>query len=100
MDIDAILNFAPYVLILGVFYFLIIRPQSKKRKEEKEFTDSLKVGYKVITTSGIHGKVNQLNADKGTVLIETGAGKMTFERTAISAELSKKLNETVVSKEK
>ena len=100
MDIDAILNFAPYVLILGVFYFLIIRPQSKKRKEEKEFTDSLKVGYKVITTSGIHGKVNQLNADKGTVLIETGAGKMTFERTAIYAELSKKMNEKVDSKEK
>jgi preprotein translocase subunit YajC len=99
MDIDVIINFAPYVLIVGVFYFLIIRPQSKKRKEEKEFTDSLKVGHKVITTSGIHGKVNQLNADKGTVLIETGAGKITFERTAISAELSKKLNDTVVAKE-
>ena len=77
-----------------------MRPQAKKRKEEKEFADSLKVGSKVITTSGIHGKVNQINADKGTVMIETGAGKMTFERSAISAELSKKLNESVISKEK
>lgn len=99
MDTNTILNFAPYLLIIVVFYFLIMRPQSKKRKEEKEFADSLKVGYKVITTSGIHGKVNQINADKGTVLIETGAGKMTFERSAISAELSKKLNETVITKE-
>jgi preprotein translocase subunit YajC len=99
MNTDTIINFAPYILIIVVFYFLIMRPQSKKRKEEKEFGDSLKVGYKVITTSGIHGKVNQLNADKGTVLIETGAGKITFERTAISAELSKKLNETAVTKE-
>lgn len=99
MDTNTIINFAPYLLIIVVFYFLIMRPQSKKRKEEKEFADSLKVGSKVITTSGIHGKVNQINADKGTVMIETGAGKMLFERNAISAELSKKLNETVVSKE-
>ncbi|OUS11628.1 preprotein translocase subunit YajC [Nonlabens dokdonensis] len=100
MDTNTIINFAPYLLIIAVFYFLIMRPQAKKRKEEKEFADSLKVGSKVITTSGIHGKVNQINADKGTVMIETGAGKMTFERSAISAELSKKLNESVISKEK
>ena len=100
MDTNTIINFAPYLLIIAVFYFLIMRPQAKKRKEEKEFADSLKVGSKVITTSGIHGKVNQINADKGTVMIETGAGKMTFERSAISAELSKKLNESVISKVK
>ncbi|AGC75531.1 preprotein translocase subunit YajC [Nonlabens dokdonensis] len=99
MDTNTIINFAPYLLIIAVFYFLIMRPQAKKRKEEKEFADSLKVGSKVITTSGIHGKVNQINADKGTVMIETGAGKMTFERSAISAELSKKLNEKVITKE-
>ncbi|WP_438968787.1 preprotein translocase subunit YajC [Nonlabens sp.] len=99
MDTNTIINFAPYVLIIAVFYFLIMRPQSKKRKEEKEFADSLKVGSKVITTSGIHGKVNQINADKGTVMIETGAGKIVFERNAISAELSKKLNETAINKE-
>ena len=100
MDLNAIAQFAPYLLIIAVFYFLIMRPQAKRRKEEKAFTESLKVGSKVVTTSGIHGKVNQLNADKGTVMIETGAGKITFERSAISAELSKKLNETVISKEK
>lgn len=99
MDTNTIINFAPYLLIIAVFYFLIMRPQAKKRKEEKEFADSLKVGSKVITTSGIHGKVNQINADKGTVMIETGAGKIVFERNAISAELSKKLNETVIAKE-
>jgi preprotein translocase subunit YajC len=99
MDINTILEFSPYLLIIVVFYFLIMRPQSQKRKEEKTFAESLKVGSKVITTSGIHGKVNQINADKGTVLIETGAGKMTFERSAISAEFSKKLDEAVVTKE-
>jgi preprotein translocase subunit YajC len=94
MDVNQLISFAPYVLVIAIFYFLIIRPQSKRRKEEKEFTESLKVGDKVITTSGIHGRVHQINADKATVLIETGAGKMTFERSAISQEMSKKLTET------
>ena len=95
---EQVIAFAPYIAIAAIFYFLIIRPQSKKRKEEKEFTESLKVGDRVITTSGIHGKVNQLNSDKGTVMIETGAGKMLFERTAISAELTKALNTNAVAK--
>ena len=95
MDMNTIINFAPYLLIIAVFYFLIMRPQAKKRKEEKTFAESLKVGTKVITTSGIHGKVNQINTEKGTVVIETGAGKMTFERSAISVELTRKLSEPV-----
>jgi preprotein translocase subunit YajC len=98
MDIGQLANFAPYLLIAVVFYFLIIRPQSKRRKEEKQFAEALKIGDRVVTTSGIHGKVNQVNADKGTVLIETGAGKITFERSAISVELSKKANPQVVEK--
>ncbi|BAO55567.1 preprotein translocase subunit YajC [Nonlabens marinus] len=92
MDMNQIIGFAPYILIVIVFYFLIIRPQSKRRKEEKQFAESLKVGDRVIMSSGIHGKVNQINADKGTVMVETGAGKMLFERSAVSVELTKKLN--------
>lgn len=91
MELNQLLNFAPYLLVILIFYFLIMRPQAKRRKEEKEFTESLKVGDKVITTSGVHGKVTQINQEKATVLIETGAGKITFERSAISQELSKKL---------
>jgi len=89
---EQFIQYAPYVGIALLFYFLIIRPQSRRRKEEKQFAESLKVGDRVITTSGIHGKVNQINGDKGTVMIETGAGKMLFERSAISVELTKKFN--------
>lgn len=88
---DNLVQYLPFVAVLAIFYFMIIRPQAQRRKAEKEFTESLKVGDKVITTSGIHGKVSQLNESTGTVVIETGAGKMTFERAAISQELSKKL---------
>lgn len=75
-------------LMLLVVYLFMIRPQIKKQKKEKEFQSSIKKGAKVITTSGIHGKIVELNDD--TCVLETGAGKIKFERSAISMELSKK----------
>lgn len=91
---EQLMQYAPFVLVIVIFYFLIIRPQAQRRKAEKQFTESLKVGDKVITTSGIHGKVAQINESTGTLIVETGAGKIMFERAAVSQELSAKLNET------
>jgi preprotein translocase subunit YajC len=79
------------VLMFVVVYFFMIRPQMKRQKQEKKFASELKRGDKVITKSGLHGKVLDLN-DDGTCVIESGAGKMKFERSAISMELSTKLN--------
>ena len=70
-------------------YFLMIRPQQKKQKLEKEFEKELKVGDRIITKSGIHGKIAEMAED--TLVIETMAGKLKMERSAISLELSKKL---------
>ncbi len=86
------------ILLFAVFIiFFIVLPQRKKIKQEKEFDATLKVGAKVITKSGLHGKVVTMNND-GTCVIECGAGKMKFERSAISIEMTKGLNKTVVSK--
>lgn len=63
----------------------------KKQKQEKNFNAEIKVGDKVVTKSGLHGKVLNLN-DDGTCILESGAGKMKFERSALSMEMSKKLN--------
>jgi preprotein translocase subunit YajC len=79
-------QFAPFILMFVVIYFFMIRPQQKRAKQEKEFEASLKVGDKIITKSGLHGKVVEL-ADT-TVVIETMAGKLKMERTAISMEMS------------
>ena len=79
------------VLMFVVVYFFMIRPQVKRQKQEKKFAAELKRGDKVITKSGLHGKILELN-DDGTCVIESGAGKMKFERSAISMELSSKLN--------
>lgn len=89
---ESIMNMLPFIAMIGVFYFLIIRPQMKRQKKEKEFQSEVKKGIKVITTSGIHGKIVELDNNDNTVTIETGAGKIKFERSAISMELSKKYN--------
>jgi preprotein translocase subunit YajC len=68
----------------------MIRPQQKKIKQEKEFESSLKVGDKIITKSGLHGKVSELA--ETTVVIETMSGKLKMERSAISLELTAALN--------
>jgi len=67
-------------------YFFIIRPQQKKAKQEKQFQADIKRGDLVVTTSGIHGKVNEIYDD--AIVIETGAGKIKFERAALSKELT------------
>jgi preprotein translocase subunit YajC len=80
----------PFLLIIVVMYFMMIRPQQKKAKLEKAFESGLKTGDKIITKSGIHGKIAELA--ETTIVIETMAGKLKLERSAISLELSQKLN--------
>ena len=81
-------NFIMIPLMLLVIYLFMIRPQMRRQKKEKEFQTSIKKGAKVITNSGIHGKIVELTDD--ACVLETGAGKIKFERSAISMELSKK----------
>jgi len=82
----------PLILIFAVFYFFMIRPQVKQRKKEKEFTENLKKGDNVVTKSGMHGRVLDFSEKNDTVVLETGAGKITFDRSAISLEMTEKRN--------
>jgi preprotein translocase subunit YajC len=79
------------VLMVAIFYFLMIRPQQQRAKKEKAFEAALKSGDKVITKSGIHGKISEISED--AVVIETMAGKIKMERSSISSELTAKLVE-------
>ncbi|TJY32934.1 preprotein translocase subunit YajC [Pontimicrobium aquaticum] len=85
-------QFAPFILMFAVVYFFMIAPQMKRAKQEKKFAADLKRGDRVITKSGMHGKVIELNDKDGSCVIETSAGKIKFERSAISMEMSRKLN--------
>ncbi len=74
------------ILMMGLmfvgFYFLMIRPQMTKQKKEKNFQAELKVGSRVVTTSGMHGRIAQIQEDG--VVIETLSGKLKFEKAGIS----------------
>ena len=83
-------QFLPFILMFVVIYFFMIRPQQKRAKDEKKFEAELKVGDKIVTKSGIHGKIAEL-ADT-TIVIETMSGKLKMERSAISMEMSVALN--------
>ena len=87
---EQLTQFAPFLLMFVVIYFFMIRPQQKRAKQEKEFESALKVGDKIITKSGLHGKVAELS--ETTVVVETMAGKLKMERSAISMEMSAALN--------
>ena len=80
------------LLMLVVFVFFIILPQQRRQKKERNFMSGLKKGDRVITKSGIHGKIVELNDKDETCVVETLAGKIKMERTAISLELSAKLS--------
>lgn len=83
-------QFAPFILMFVVIYFFMIRPQQKRAKTEKQFESDLKVGDRIVTKSGIHGKIAEIA--ETTVVIETMSGKLKMERSAISMELSAALN--------
>ncbi len=57
---SGLLAIAPYAIILGIFYFLILLPMNKRQKKVQEFQASLKVGDRVITTGGIYGQVTRV----------------------------------------
>lgn len=75
--------------IIIIFYFFFILPQQRKAKQHRKFREELKKGDSVVTIGGLHGKVYSL--DGGTVTLEVDKSiKLTFEKTAISIESSKR----------
>ncbi len=92
---EQIQNFIPMILIIVVFYFFMIRPQMKKAKDHKKYVEELKKGDKVITTSGIHGKIVDVNDTTFVVDVDSGT-KIRFEKSSISLEASKALNTSSV----
>jgi len=76
------------VVIFGIFYFLMIRPQQKKQKELKAMLDNLAYGDMVMTSGGIHGKVTGL-AEAVITLEIADKVRIKVARSAIGAVLQK-----------
>ena len=69
---SSLLSFMPLVLIFGLFYFLLIRPQQKKKKEHKDMVAAMKVGDEVATSDGLLGKLTALDDNFVTIDVAQG----------------------------
>ena len=71
--------------LLVMIYFMMIRPQKKKEKEDKEMRASLKVGDEIITIGGVIGKIEKINEKSVVISTTSGKNKIEFLKTAIAS---------------
>ena len=96
---NPIMGFLPIIIIFAVFYFLIIRPQSKRAKEEQIMRNSLQIGNKVVTTSGIFGTISEIDNEKGVVSVSLAKDvTVVMYKTSIANVLKDKKEETKTEK--
>lgn len=89
---NPLMQFLPFILIMVVFYFFMIRPQMKKAKEQKKFRENIKKGDRIVTIGGIHGKI--IEVGETTFIIEVeGGNRLKIEKSAISMENSATLGQ-------
>ena len=82
----------PLLLFTGAIFFLMILGPMRKQKKEKTFLTALKIGDRVVTKSGLHGKIVEIKEGSDTCILETMAGKIRYEISAVSHERSIKIN--------
>jgi preprotein translocase subunit YajC len=81
---NLLMQMVPLVLILGIFYFLLIRPERKRQKQREALISAVKKGDRVMTTSGIYATVAALADDSLTLQIAEGV-RVRFSRQAIQS---------------
>lgn len=87
-------NYSFYImmgLMVVIFYFFMIRPQQKKAKDQKKFTEEIQKGDYVVTIGGAHGRIAELDNDTFILEVEKG-GRIRFNKSAISMEATKLAN--------
>ena len=85
---DTWMTMLPLVLIFVVFYFLLIRPQSKRQKQHREMVSNLSSGDEVVTAGGVLGKVTSTSEQFLTIEVTKGV-ELTVQRHTISAVMPK-----------
>ncbi|MGK0639674.1 preprotein translocase subunit YajC [Schleiferia thermophila] len=96
---SAIGSFLPFLLLILVLYFFMIRPQVKRQKEEAKFAESLLKGMRIVTAAGIHGKI--LEVGDTYIILESENSRLKINKSAVSKELSQvysDLNTPILSK--
>lgn len=83
-----IASFIPLILIFGVFYFMLIRPQQKQAKLKRQFLEDMKNGHKVVTSGGIHGTITGLTDTVVTLEIDEKV-RIKVTRSSINGPINK-----------
>ena len=84
---NPLMSLLPFLLIIVVFYFFMIRPQMKRQKELRKYRDALKKGDKIITTGGIYGRV--LEVKDAQVIMEIAEDvKIKIDKSAVIMDMS------------
>src|SRR5258708_26066946 len=83
---NPIVSFVPVIVVIGIVYMLIIRPQQQQAKEHRRLVDNLKTGDRVVTQGGIHGTVTSLKGNIVQVKIADNV-RVDVSRSAISQVL-------------
>lgn len=79
----------PFLLLGGLFYFMILRPQQRRARAQQQLINATEVGDEVITTAGIYGTVTAIDDDEGTVTLEIAPGtEIKIVRAGIGRRLS------------
>ena len=81
---NPLMTFLPFIAIIGIFYFLIIRPQNKKQKETQKMLSALKKGDRVVTIGGVHGSIQSVKEQTVVVKVDDNT-KIEFNRSAIAS---------------
>lgn len=93
-SLDSMGSFLPLVLMFAVLYFLMIRPQQKKQKEQREMINALTVGDEVLTSGGIVGKITKVSDNFLTLQIAEGT-EILIQRASIVSMLPNGTIETL-----
>jgi preprotein translocase subunit YajC len=80
---SALVQVVPFVLILGIFYFIILLPTKRKQQKVQAFLDALKVNDKVVTTGGIYGQITKFIDDQRVELQIADKVRIRVSRQAI-----------------
>ena len=88
---NPIVSFVPMIVVIGILYFLIIRPQQQQAKDHRRLVDNLKPGDRVITQGGIHGTVTTIKGGVVQVKIADNV-KVDVTRTAITQVVQESVN--------
>ncbi len=83
-------QFLPLILIFGIMYFLLIRPQQKKMKAHQAMVEAVRRGDQVVTQGGLIGKVSKVKEDGGEIEVEIADGvKVRVIKSTIAQVLNK-----------